>query len=109
MSESPLVANVSDDAFQEVINGDQPVLVDFWASWCGPCKAIAPVVEELAKDFEGKVRVAKLNIEENPHTPQKLGIKGIPTLILFKNGQVVDQVVGNVGKDALVELVNKAS
>ena len=110
MSDSTLIANVSDAGFeQEVLNSDKPTLVDFWAAWCGPCKAIAPVVEELAKDYEGKVRVAKVNIEENPNTPQKFGIKGIPTLILFQNGKIVDQVVGNVGKEALVDLVNKAS
>ena len=95
-------------SFQKIIDSKTPVLVDFFAEWCGPCKAIAPVVEELAATYKETVAVAKVDIDQNPATPQKLGIKGIPTLILFKDGQVVDQIVGNVPKEKIEELINKA-
>jgi thioredoxin 1 len=106
---SDKVVQLSDDSFEsEVLKSDVPVLVDFWASWCAPCKAISPVVDSLADEFEGKVKVGKLNVDENPATPGQYGVRGIPTLILFKDGNVVDQVVGAVPKNQLEGLLNKA-
>lgn len=103
------VVQLSDADFEnEVVNSDIPVLVDFWASWCAPCKAIAPVVEGLAETFAGQVKICKLNVDENPATPGQYGVRGIPTLILFKGGEVVDQVVGAVPKGQLESLIKKA-
>ena len=93
-------------SFSELINGDKPVLVDFSAEWCGPCKAIAPILDELAKDYEGKVNIAKLNIDNNQNTPAKYGIRGIPTLMLFKDGNVIDTKVGALSKSQLVALLD---
>jgi thioredoxin 1 len=92
----------------EVLGADKPTLVDFWAEWCGPCKQIAPTVEALADEFEGKIRVGKLNIDENPSTPTKFGIRGIPTLIIFKGGEPVDQVVGVRSKADLKAAIEKS-
>ena len=86
---------------QEVLNSDTPVLVDFWAEWCGPCKAIAPVVDELAEEYEGKVKFTKLDVDSNPQTPMSYGIRGIPALLIFDGGSVAKQVVGAVPKSAL--------
>jgi len=106
---SDKVIELSDDGFEkDVLQSDLPVLVDFWASWCAPCKAIAPVVDALADQYDGKVKIAKLNVDENPATPGQFGVRGIPTLILFKDGQVVDQVVGAAPKNQLEGLLNKA-
>ena len=99
--------HISDDKFeQEVLNSAEPVLVDFWAEWCGPCKQLSPVLDELAKEFEGKVTIAKVNIDENPEAPQKYGVRGIPTLILFKDGEAKATKVGAAPKTALAEWVN---
>jgi len=109
MSQEKEVLHVSDKDFADaVLNATVPVLVDFWATWCGPCRSIAPVVEELAKEFEGKAKVVKINVDENPATPAQYGVRGIPTLILFKGGKVFDQIVGAVPKARLVALMEKA-
>lgn len=106
MSEN--VKEVSDADFESVISSDTPCLVDFWAPWCGPCKAIGPVVDALAEEYAGKATIVKMNVDDNPATPGKFGIRAIPTLILFKSGEKVDQVTGAVGKPQLIELIEKA-
>jgi thioredoxin 1 len=93
---------------QEVLKSDIPVLVDFWAVWCGPCKAIAPAVEELAKQYKGKVKVAKMDVDEHQQVPQQYGIRSIPTLLVFKGGRVVDTIIGAVPKAKLEESLKKA-
>lgn len=96
------IVSVTDGTFeQEVLKSQGPVLVDYWAEWCGPCKMIAPVLEEIAREYNGRLKVAKLNIDENPSTPPKYGIRGIPTLMLFKNGAVEATKVGAVSKSQL--------
>jgi len=103
------VKEIADQDFQsDVINSQVPTLVDFWAPWCAPCRAIAPVVEELAGTYDGKINFVKMNVDDNQNTPAQYGVRGIPTLILFKGGNVFDQVVGNVPKDQLVSLLDKA-
>ncbi|MCE7864208.1 MAG: thioredoxin [Bacteroidetes bacterium CHB5] len=92
---------LTDLTFDQAINSEKPVLVDFWAEWCGPCKMIGPVVEELAGDYEGKAVVAKINVDENPQVTARFGVRNIPTLLVFKNGQVVDKQVGAVPKSVL--------
>jgi thioredoxin 1 len=98
---------VTDDSFeQDVIKSDVPVLVDYWAEWCGPCKMIAPILEEMITEYGDKIKVAKLNIDENPNTPPKYGIRGIPTLMLFKNGEVEATKVGAVSKSQLAAFID---
>ena len=107
-TENSAIKNITDENFEEeVLQSDQVVLVDFWAPWCGPCLAIAPTLEELATEYEGRVTIAKMNVDENRNTPQKYGVRGIPTMILFKNGEVVDQIVGNHPKEAIAEMISK--
>ena len=92
----------TDDSFEEdVLNSDKPVLVDFWAEWCGPCRMVGPVVDELADEFEGKARIGKVDVDSNPEISTKYGIRSIPSLLIFKNGEVVDQIVGAVPKAQL--------
>lgn len=101
-------SEVSDSTFEtEVLKESYPVLVDFWAPWCGPCRAIAPILEELSQEFEGQIKVAKINVDDNPSTPSKYGVRAIPTLILFKDGDVVGQVTGAVSKSNLKDMINQ--
>lgn len=91
----------------DVLRSKIPVLVDFWADWCGPCRSLAPKLEEIAKDFSGKIEVVKVDIDSNPDAPAKYGVRNVPTLILFKNGQEIDQIVGNHSKEHIAELIRK--
>ncbi len=103
------ITQVGDDTFEaEVIRSNLPVLIDFWAPWCGPCKSIAPVIEELAREYEGKLKVAKLNVDENPVTPSRYGVRGIPNLLILKGGTVKEQLVGAVPKARLVQAIESA-
>ena len=107
---SEKVIHVTDDTFEEtVLKSDKVVLVDFWASWCGPCLALAPVIDDLAEELSDKVTVCKLNVDENQKTAMEYGIKGIPTILLFKDGKVAEQSVGLVPKEQLTELIEKLS
>jgi len=102
------VQQVGDDSFErEVLQSPVPVLIDFWAPWCAPCRAIAPVVEEIAGDYAGKLKVVKMNVDDNPGTPARYGVRGIPNLILFQGGQVKEQIVGAVPKAQLVKAIGK--
>jgi len=102
------VIEVEDSSFEtEILQADQPALVDFWAPWCGPCKAIGPVIHDLAAVFGDRIKFTKCNVDDNPVTPGKYGIKAIPTLIFFKDGQVVEQITGMVAKSKLEEAINK--
>ena len=101
------IKHVTDDTFDaEVLQAQTPVLVDYWAEWCGPCKAIGPTLEEVAKDYAGKLKVAKVNVDENQEIPRKYGIRGIPTLILFKNGEEVAKKVGAMSKSQLTAFLD---
>ncbi len=103
-----MAIQVTDSNFEaEVLQCDLPVLVDYWAPWCGPCRALGPVIEELAGEYAGQVKIAKMNVDENPNTPSKYGIRAIPTLILFKGGEVLDQVTGAVSKSSIKEMISQ--
>ncbi|MAB94984.1 MAG: thioredoxin [Flavobacteriales bacterium] len=101
-----MAVEFTDANFQElVIDSDKPVLVDFWATWCGPCRAIAPVIEELHNELDGKAVIGKVDVDQNSEAPQKYGVRNIPTLLVFKDGEVVDKVVGNQPKSKLIEIL----
>jgi thioredoxin 1 len=103
------VLEVTDGSFDsEVLQSATPVLIDFWAPWCGPCRAIAPVVEQLAGEYAGKLKVVKMNVDDNPQTPSRYGVRGIPNLILFKEGKVHEQIVGAVPKARLAQAIDSA-
>jgi thioredoxin 1 len=105
---SEKVQTLTDANFEQTVNHtNQPILVDFWAEWCGPCRRLAPTVDELANDYNGRVVVAKMNVDENPATPMRFSIRGIPTLLLFKGGQLVEQVVGLADKDSLKKMIDR--
>jgi thioredoxin 1 len=109
MSANALTTKVSDSSFEaDVLSAPGPVVVDFWAEWCGPCKMIAPLLDEVAKELPAKVKIVKVNVDENPSTPAKYGVRGIPTLIIFKNGQVAAQKIGAVPKSKLIEWVQQS-
>ena len=102
------VTAVADDTFEhEVLKSSTPVLIDFWAPWCAPCRAIAPIVEELSATYAGKLKVVKMNVDDNPKTPSRYGVRGIPNLILFENGEVKEQIVGAVPKAQLVKVIDR--
>lgn len=105
---SNAIMEVNDSNFdQDVLKSDKPVLIDFWAAWCGPCRALAPIVDELATAYEGKVKVAKMDVDRNSATPMRYGVRGIPTLLVFKGGEVKEQIVGYVPKEQIQKALDK--
>lgn len=107
MASEKVIAVTDTDFDEKVLKAPHPVLVDFWAAWCGPCRMMTPVIDELADAFDGKVVIAKMNVDENPQTPAKYGVRGIPNIKLFKGGDVVDEVVGAVPRQKIEEMLNK--
>ena len=106
---SEKITHITDSTFeQEVLQNDQPVLVDYWAEWCGPCKMIAPILDEIADEYQGKIKIIKLNIDDNPATPPKFGIRGIPTLMIFKDGDVAATKVGALSKSQLAAFIDQS-
>lgn len=104
-----MAEQITDSDFNKIISdSDTPVLVDFWAPWCGPCRAMGPVLDELSKEYAGKVRICKMNVDENQVTPRQFNVRAIPTMVLIKNGQTVDTITGAVSKDALIQVLSKA-
>ncbi|HEY1464152.1 MAG TPA: thioredoxin [Terriglobales bacterium] len=102
------IIEVTDANFdQDVLKSEQPVLVDFWAKWCGPCRALAPIVDELAQEYSGKVKIGKMDVDHNSSTPMRYGVRGIPTLLVFKGGQVKEQIVGYVPKEKIQQAIDK--
>ena len=108
MGESKNVAAATDSNFEtDVVKSSQLTLVDFWAEWCGPCRLLGPTIEQIADEYSGKMKVFKMNVDENPNTPSQFHIRGIPTVIFFKDGKVVDQLVGNQPKQAITQIIQK--
>jgi thioredoxin 1 len=107
MSESNGIQQLTDDNFDSIINGGKPVFIDFWAAWCGPCRMIAPIVEELAPSYQGKAVIAKMDVDAQPNVPQKLGVTSIPTLMMFKDGKLVDRAVGAMPRGELQKFIDR--
>jgi thioredoxin 1 len=107
MADSPHIKQVTDADFDATINGGKPVFVDFWAPWCGPCRLIGPIVEELAPSYDGKAVIAKMNVDDNPNIAQRLGVTSIPTLMMFKDGKLVDRAVGAMPKGQIESFINR--
>jgi len=107
MADSPNITQLTDSNFESTINGGKPVFIDFWAPWCGPCRVIGPIVEELAPAYKDRAVFAKMNVDDNPNVPQTLGVTSIPTLMMFKNGKLVDRTVGALPKNMLQQFIDK--